>query len=211
MTTGIYKILNKITGKFYIGSAVSIEARWRRHKHDLRNNKHQNIHLQRAWIKYWEIDFEFIIIKICDKENLIKHEQLYLDWLKPYNRDIGYNLTPTAGNSNGVKHSEETRKRMSEAKKKMTKETKQLMSQQRKGKKLSEEHKIKIAAGGKGRKFTQETKDKISKAHKGRTFSDERKAQMSAYSTGRKRGKYKRKDDHIFENMNAPPLVNYNG
>ncbi len=34
MTTGIYKILNKINGKFYIGSAINIEARWRRHRHD---------------------------------------------------------------------------------------------------------------------------------------------------------------------------------
>lgn len=130
MTTGIYKILNKINGKFYIGSAVDIETRWRRHKHDLNKNSHHNYYLQRAWIKYWNVSFEFSIIEICDKDSLLTREQFWLNWLKPK-----YNLSPTAGNSLGVKHTEETRKRMSAAKKKMTEETKEKFRQARKGKK----------------------------------------------------------------------------
>lgn len=133
MTTGIYKILNKVNGKFYIGSAVDIENRWRRHKHDLNKNNHHNIYLQKGWNKYWNVSFEFTIIEACDKENLLIREQFWLDWAKPE-----YNLSPTAGNSLGVKHSEQSRKRMSEAKKKMTEETKDMMRQARKGKKLSE-------------------------------------------------------------------------
>src|SRR5882762_5252844 len=123
MTTGIYKILNKETDKFYIGSAINVERRWSRHKHDLNNSKHANIHLQRAWIKYWSISFEFIILEICNEEDLLIHEQHYLNLTECFNLNIGYNLTPTAGSSKGVKHSEETRKRMSDAKKQMTQQT----------------------------------------------------------------------------------------
>jgi len=37
--TGIYKILNKINGKVYIGSATDIAKRWRDHKWHLNHNK----------------------------------------------------------------------------------------------------------------------------------------------------------------------------
>lgn len=207
MTTGIYKILNKINGKIYIGSTVNIEARWRRHKHDLNKNQHHNILLQRAWAKYWSVSFEFIILKICEREKLLENEQSYIDNLKP-----AYNLTPTAGNSLGVKHSEETRKRMSEAvKKRMTKEVKLLMSQQRKGKKLTEEHKAKIAAAGIGRIFSEEAKAKMSKSATGKVVSVETRKKISEgnRNLGTKRGKYKPKRCNAIDNMSAPPLVNY--
>lgn len=188
MTTGIYKIINKINGKIYIGSAVDIETRWRRHKHDLNKNQHQNILLQRSWIKYWSVNFEFVILKICEREKLLENEQYYINNLKP-----DYNLAPTAGNSLGVKHSEETKKRMSEAKKRMTDKTKQLMSQQRKGKKHTEEHKSKIAASRKGKIHSDETKLKMRNARLGKKASEETKAKISAgnKNLGTKRGKYK--------------------
>lgn len=210
MTTGIYKILNKTTGKFYIGSAVNIEARWRWHKYDLRNNQHQNIYLQRAWVKYWEHSFEFIILELCNVNELLIKEQLWLNWFQCFKIEIGYNLTPTAGNSKGVKHSQETRQRMSEAKKKMTDKTKQLMSQQRKGKKHSEEHNAKISASGKGRTLTEETKAKIGAANKGKKASEETRKKISAgnKNLGTKRGKYKPKKG-LFDIMSAPPLMNY--
>lgn len=42
MSTGIYKISNKITGDYYIGSAVNIERRFYEHKNSLRSDKHKN-------------------------------------------------------------------------------------------------------------------------------------------------------------------------
>lgn len=193
MTTGIYKILNRITGKFYIGSAINVEARWRRHKHDLIKNQHQNILLQRAWNKYWDINFEFYIIELCSKENLISKEQSWLDVTRCHTSDVGYNLTPTAGNSLGVKHSEETRKRMSEAKQKMTKETKEKMRLISLGKKLSAEHKAKISAGREGSIHSLETRLKISQSNKGKIISEETRKKISAgnRNLGTKRGKYK--------------------
>lgn len=40
MKSGIYKILNKVTEKFYIGSAVNFRARWTAHKSALNRNDH---------------------------------------------------------------------------------------------------------------------------------------------------------------------------
>lgn len=43
---GVYKITNKETGKFYIGSSVDIRQRWYAHKSKLRRGVHSNQHLQ---------------------------------------------------------------------------------------------------------------------------------------------------------------------
>jgi group I intron endonuclease len=51
-TCGIYRIINKINDKFYIGSSDNIERRFSRHLLDLKKNKHDNQHLQNAWNKY---------------------------------------------------------------------------------------------------------------------------------------------------------------
>ena len=59
---GIYKITNTITNNFYIGSTVNFYNRFKKHRHSLNNNKHENIHLQRAFNKYGEDFFEFKII-----------------------------------------------------------------------------------------------------------------------------------------------------
>jgi group I intron endonuclease len=82
---GIYKIMNKINGDSYYGSSINIEKRWRRHINDLKNGKHHNIKLQRAWVKYGEDNFIFEIIEECDKEGILIVEQKYLDLNPKYN------------------------------------------------------------------------------------------------------------------------------
>ena len=49
---GIYKIVNKIDGKYYVGSSKHIYKRWRKHKSLLRHNKHLNDYLQNAFNLY---------------------------------------------------------------------------------------------------------------------------------------------------------------
>jgi len=83
-------IKNKINGKFYIGSSVDIAYRWARHKRQLRNGNHHSIHLQRAWDKYGEENFEFKVIEECSEDITFKREQYYLDLYKSYNNDVGY-------------------------------------------------------------------------------------------------------------------------
>lgn len=89
---GIYKILNKINGKFYLGSAKNVRERLVRHLCDLRNNRHHSITFQRAWNKYSDLAFFIEIIEECEEALLKIREQYYLDSLKPYLSNIGYNI-----------------------------------------------------------------------------------------------------------------------
>lgn len=101
---GIYKILNQKNQKCYVGSSINIENRWTKHKALLRNNKHENEHLQNSWNKHGESIFEFSIIEECSEEILLTREQFYLDTLleaQSYFKDggelfysLGYNLLP---------------------------------------------------------------------------------------------------------------------
>jgi len=102
--SGIYKITNLIRGLVYIGSAADIGNRWSSHKKDLKKNIHANSYLQRAWNKYGEEAFEFVILELVeDKNKLIEREQYWMDYYKSYERDKGYNINPKAESCRGVK------------------------------------------------------------------------------------------------------------
>ena len=101
----------------------------------------------------------------------------------------------------GMHHSEETKQKMSEAKKgkkhpmygkKFSEEHKLKMSEAHKGIKLSEETKRKMSEANKGKKRSKETKQKISKALKGKTpwikgkkLSEETKMKISESHKGK--------------------------
>lgn len=129
--SGIYLIVNIINNKIYVGSSYKINARWSGHKHELRLNKHHSILLQRAWNKYGEENFKFVVLEYVDKKELIEREQYWLDKLKCYDKRIGYNHYLKAGSPLGIKQSEETKAK-------------------RRGQKRSEEVKLKISKGVKG-------------------------------------------------------------
>ena len=104
--TGIYKITNKLNGKFYIGSSKDIDQRWNEHKLNLKSNRHINKKLQNAWNFYGEDNFLFEIIEctVCEQSVLFDREQYYLDLFRPYMRDIGYNICPTAAGGDTITH-----------------------------------------------------------------------------------------------------------
>ena len=53
--SGIYKIVNKVNGKYYVGSSNDVlKTRFYEHKRLLTKNKHFNVKLQNAWNKYGE-------------------------------------------------------------------------------------------------------------------------------------------------------------
>lgn len=147
--SGIYKITNIDNDKSYIGSSVDITKRAYKHLFQLRNNFHNNKHLQNAYNKHGEGAFNFEIIERCETDKLIILEQYYIDILKPE-----YNICKIAYSTLGVIPSEETRLKMSKSQKgrKHTEESKVKMSLANKGKKLSEEHKLSISKSQKRRK-----------------------------------------------------------
>jgi group I intron endonuclease len=91
--SGIYKIVNKVNGNYYVGSTKNFNNRWRRkHRKQLRGNYHTNLRLQRAWNKYGENAFEFQIIEeVVEISSLYPTEQKYLDIAKT-EQDKCYNL-----------------------------------------------------------------------------------------------------------------------
>ena len=103
MSIGIYQIKNLLNGKVYIGQSVDIEKRWSTHKAELKNNYHYNIHLQNAWNKYGEDNFEFSIIEECDMDELNAREIFWISKLNSCNS--GYNLTTGGGNTDSFSKS----------------------------------------------------------------------------------------------------------
>lgn len=167
--SGIYKIENITTGKFYIGSAVNFRRRFYVHRSRLNRNVHDNPKLQAAWNFYGEKDFSFIVLEKCDINELIIKEQGWFDWLNPF--DNGYNILKIAGNSLGYKHTEEYKALRSWLYKgrKLSEETRLKQSLALKGKPKTKEHAEKIKLG---KSFiSEETRAKIGKAHKGKTLS----------------------------------------
>lgn len=174
---GIYKITNLVTGQIYIGSSSNVYNRIHTHKKCLRKNTHENKRLQNSWNKYNEDSFVFELVEECEIDKIIEREQYYIDSLNPF-----YNICRVAGSCIGVKHTEETRKRMSDSKKgkpsprkgtKHTEESLKRMSEvkkgipsARKGTKCSEESKKKMRESAKkrDRNYSQETRQKLSEA-----------------------------------------------
>jgi hypothetical protein len=102
---GIYKIYNKINGKYYIGSAITnrINVRFRNH---MVASQSGNSNIKKAINKYGLINFKFIILEyypgIILKENLKKNHILLLErenyWINLLNPP--YNILKTAGPNN---------------------------------------------------------------------------------------------------------------
>ena len=63
MTQVIYKIINRVNDKFYVGSTVNKKVRFREHRKQLRGNRHHCKHLQAAWNKYGEVKFDFVVVE----------------------------------------------------------------------------------------------------------------------------------------------------
>src|ERR1700677_1718481 len=97
--TGVYKITNTVTGKFYIGSTTeTFHQRWTHHKRKLKTGKHANRHLQASWKKYGSSVFLFEVVEECEIEVCRVREQHYLDTLTPWKKGVGYNLGKVATN-----------------------------------------------------------------------------------------------------------------
>lgn len=133
--TGVYQITNLINHKIYIGSSTRcLRKRWTDHKTEFRKGRHSR-HFQSAWDKYGESSFIFEVIEECHPDECLRREQYYLDLYKPYDRMNGYNTAPIAGNCRGVKHGPEYSLAMSRRRKgvKHSEETKRKMREDRLG------------------------------------------------------------------------------
>lgn len=98
MKSGVYRIINLMNNKCYIGSGVNLKRRKHEHFYHLKHNKHCNNILQNSVNKYGLNNFKFEVLVTCPKEYLLKMEQWFIDNLKPE-----FNIRKNAENNLGVK------------------------------------------------------------------------------------------------------------
>lgn len=138
---GIYQIRNIINNKKYIGQTTDrfIERYWN-HLWKLKNNKHENIHLQNSFNAYTENNFVFEVIKCINSNDDI--DDLERFYINKYGLDNLYNIQSGGKDhtNKNIKLSEETKLKIGKSNsialkgKKHTKETKEKMSKIRYGK-----------------------------------------------------------------------------
>lgn len=171
--SGIYKIVNKIDGKYYVGSSKNIYKRWKAHIRSLNGNYHTNDYLQSAWKKYGNSAFEFIIIEITNDEETFLFEQKYLDVAK-LEQDKCYNLNFEVSAVIMLSEYSKQKQKLALINHYKNPENRKKISLKLKGIPLSDETKQKMSlsrTGEKhfryGKKLTLEHKTKLSKSHIG--------------------------------------------
>lgn len=116
---GIYQILNTVSGKVYVGSAVDLRERARIHSYYLAKRRHHCPGLQAAWNRYGPDALQMHVLELVDDPTtLIGREQFWMDALDVYM--TGYNCAPTAGSQAGWKMTPE---QLAEHRRKRTKPT----------------------------------------------------------------------------------------
>jgi group I intron endonuclease len=170
----IYIIQNKITEKVYVGQTISGESRLRNHKYLLNKNIHKNQYLQNAWNSYGSNAFEFYILDSFNtKEEMDEAEIFYIKWYKDLS--LSYNLTN--GGEGGGTHSSESRIKMSESSKNrppISEETRLKISLAKKN--ISEETRLKMSESKKDNKYNL-----------GKTYSEETRIKMSISAKNRQK------------------------
>lgn len=159
----VYKHINKINGKVYVGQTVhSVERRWRK------NGAGYRIGIFKLAIqKYGWDNFEHVIIET----GLTKEEanKLEISLIKEYkNLGLSYNITDGGEGFLGFKMSEEAKTKISKIHKgKTLPEYMKIQTSLRfKGVPLSEKHKSKISAALIGKPKSEAAKRHMRKNHK---------------------------------------------
>ena len=106
-TCGVYLIESRTSGKRYIGSSRNIEARWARHRYDLRAGRHHSPALQRAYAKYGAENLRLEVLETCSPDECVAAEQRLIDKMKPE-----YNVSSVASRP---EHTDEVRVRIAVA------------------------------------------------------------------------------------------------
>lgn len=168
---GIYKITSP-TGKVYIGQSINIEQRF---QYYAKLNCIEQVKLLRSLQKYTPENHNFEIIEECVESELNLRERYWQEQYDVLNKEKGLNLRYTKVGDRSGTMSEETRDRMSDSKKgeknymfgrKHSEETKKKISEKRKGHKHSDETKKLYSEQRKGRTISEKQKQNISEKQK---------------------------------------------
>lgn len=81
--SAVYKIINTITGDFYIGSSKNVKQRWAVHKCKSKWNEQPNNPMYLDMQKYGLGKFVFEILAEAEADSLKEAEQKFIETLKP--------------------------------------------------------------------------------------------------------------------------------
>lgn len=180
---GIYVIQDMTAGKAYVGSSINLSKRLKQHEIDLKRDDHSNWQLQRAFKK--QHDLHVVVIPVAEGHDVRQIEQQLID--EYFNSGLLYNISrDTTAPTQGMKFSEEIRKKMSKAHIgfRHTDESKAKMSTALQGKQHSDEFKEKCRQRMLGNIPSEETRQKLSEVGFGRKHTDESRQKMSDIRKG---------------------------
>lgn len=187
----IYKIINLVNDKFYVGSTIHKKVRFREHRKQLRGNRHHCKHLQAAWNKYGEDKFDFRVVE--EVPEAVSLQGVEDRWLKEHvGKDYCYNTGLRSGAPmRGIQkeqHPNFGKPKTAAEREQISQTLKEFYAQDyfnhpRVGKQHTEETKAKISASkkanpvayweGKGR--SEETRQKIGDTQRGKPKKPGRK------------------------------------
>lgn len=196
----IYLWKNLINGKLYVGQTQNFYQRAKQYQ----RGREKNRIIGKAINKYGFDNFDISILeKDIPLDKLDEREQYWMDYYQSYDLNIGYNICSEAGTTRGFKHSEETKRAISQYLKQFYIDHPEKIRYGKDnpvyGKHITPENSKKMSerlignqyAKGSHWVMSDETKGKISKALKGkqnclgRKLSAETKAKIAEGNRGR--------------------------
>jgi group I intron endonuclease len=92
---GIYEIVHVATGHKYIGQSVDVYRRWEQHRRDLQTGQHVSSRLQLFWSTHEGRGFDFRIVELCKRHELVAREQFHIDAAGNFLLNVNMTATPS--------------------------------------------------------------------------------------------------------------------
>lgn len=211
MNSGIYALVNRRNEKMYIGRSIDLHKRKTTHLWNLKNNRHPNIHLQRAWNNGDR--FDFIVIEECPEEKCNEREIYWISHFDTFKN--GYNQCEGGEATVGYHFTEEAKRKISQ-KSKGRKCSKEEIEQRKQTLKehlendaeFAKAYKERLRQAAFNRRFghwnegthhTEEEKRNLSEKLKGRYISKEHKERLRELYSGEKSLSAKLKESDVVE------------
>lgn len=123
--SGVYCLINKINGHSYVGSSAYLASRMKNYLKNSFLKKNVNMPIVKSLLKYGQSQFSLLILEYVELESLTIRETFYITSVMPY-----YNVLKQGYSFLGYKHTEDTKKLLSELAKNRThsEETKGLIA-----------------------------------------------------------------------------------
>ena len=166
MSYWVYIHTCKANGKKYVGITTKIKPEYRWGKNG--EGYLYNDHFRSAILKHGWDNFEHEVFEVDSAEEMYRKEVELISFYHSNDPEYGYNNSSGGEKSFlGCKHSEETRKRISETLKRKPR------------KPCSEETRKKISEAHRGKTMSEEARKKMSESHKGRSLSEEHRKHLA--------------------------------